>query len=94
MTPWTAAYQAPLPIDFPGKNTGVGCHCLLCYESWMYANYLSIKLEERKTGFKNSGHNYNRGNGRKLWEVMDMSMALVVGFIGVFLSPNSSNYIL
>ena len=28
-TPWTAAYQAPLSMDFPGKNTGVGCHCLL-----------------------------------------------------------------
>ena len=28
-TPWTAAYQAPRPWDFPGKSTGVGCHCLL-----------------------------------------------------------------
>ena len=28
-TPWTAAYQAPLSMDFPGKRTGVGCHCLL-----------------------------------------------------------------
>ena len=28
-TPWTAALQAPLSIDFPGKNTGVGCHFLL-----------------------------------------------------------------
>ena len=29
-TPWSAAYQAPLrPWDFPGKITGVGCHCLL-----------------------------------------------------------------
>ena len=28
-TPWTAAYQAPLSWDFPGKNTGVGCHFLL-----------------------------------------------------------------
>ena len=29
-TPWTAAYQALLhPWDFPGKSTGVGCHCLL-----------------------------------------------------------------
>ena len=25
----TAAYQAPHPWDFPGKSTGVGCHCLL-----------------------------------------------------------------
>ena len=28
-TPWTAAHQAPHPWDFPGKSTGVGCHCLL-----------------------------------------------------------------
>ena len=27
--PMTAARQAPLSMDFPGKNTGVGCHCLL-----------------------------------------------------------------
>ena len=24
-----AAHQAPRPWDFPGKNTGVGCHFLL-----------------------------------------------------------------
>ena len=28
-TPWTAAYQAPLSMDFPDKSAGVGCHCLL-----------------------------------------------------------------
>ena len=28
-TPRTVAYQAPLSMDFPGKSTGVGCHCLL-----------------------------------------------------------------
>ena len=28
-TPWTAAHQAPLSRDSPGKNTGVGCHFLL-----------------------------------------------------------------
>ena len=28
-TPWTAAYQAPPSMDFPGKHTGVGCHRLL-----------------------------------------------------------------
>ena len=28
-TPWTAAYQVPLSMDFPGKSTGVGCHFLL-----------------------------------------------------------------
>ena len=28
-TPWTVAGQAVCPWDFPGKNTGVGCHSLL-----------------------------------------------------------------
>ena len=28
-TPWTASHQAPASMDFPGKSTGVGCHCLL-----------------------------------------------------------------
>ena len=27
--PRTAAHQAPLPNNFPGKNSGVGCHFLL-----------------------------------------------------------------
>ena len=29
MTPWTAAHPVSLSMDFPGKSTGVGCHCLL-----------------------------------------------------------------
>ena len=28
-TPWTAGHQGPPSMDFPGKSTGVGCHCLL-----------------------------------------------------------------
>ena len=39
-TPWTAAYQAPLSTDFPGKSTGVGCHCLLRYTK--LRNYICI----------------------------------------------------
>ena len=27
-TPWTVTLQAPLPTDFPGKNTEAGCHFL------------------------------------------------------------------
>ena len=29
VTPWTVAYQLLHPWDFPGKNSGVGCHFLL-----------------------------------------------------------------
>ena len=28
-TPWTAAYQVPPSMDFPGKSTVVGCHYVL-----------------------------------------------------------------
>ena len=28
-TLWMIARQAPLSMDSPGKNTGVGCHALL-----------------------------------------------------------------
>ena len=28
-TPWAVACQASLSVDFPGKNTRVGCHFLL-----------------------------------------------------------------
>ena len=39
-TPWTAAYQALHPWDFPGKSTRVGCHCLL---------HNSVKLQTNQT---------------------------------------------
>ena len=26
------------PWDFPGKSTGVGCHCLLCQWTWVWVN--------------------------------------------------------
>ena len=29
VTPWTVVRQALRPWDYPGKNTGVGCHFLL-----------------------------------------------------------------
>ena len=28
-TPWNVAHRLLRPWDFPGKSTGVGCHCLL-----------------------------------------------------------------
>ena len=28
-TQWTVAHQTPLSMNFPGKNTGIGCHFLL-----------------------------------------------------------------
>ena len=54
-TPWTAAYQAPLSMDFPGKSTGVGCHCLLrarcdlTNNTFFFAGIMvTLKILERK----------------------------------------------
>ena len=42
MTPWTAAYQPPPSMYFPGKSTGVGCHCLLREDSQVWHNCLKF----------------------------------------------------
>ena len=34
---------SPRPWDSPGKNTGVGCHFLLCTISWSLLNFISIE---------------------------------------------------
>ena len=46
-TPWTAAYQAPLSMDCPGKSTGVGCHRLLWFlvTKWVFSE---IAIPSRK----------------------------------------------
>ena len=40
-TPWTTAHQAPRSMGFPGKSTGVGCHCLLRQVPLWIIKYLS-----------------------------------------------------
>ena len=44
-TPWTAPYQALHPWDFPGKSTGVGCHCLLQSDlvHWLIKNIICTR---------------------------------------------------
>ena len=34
--------RLPHPWDFPGKSTGVGCHCLLCFFFWDPYNSNSV----------------------------------------------------
>ena len=41
-TPETAAHQAPLSWDFPGKSIGVGCHFLLHYRLSYQGLYVSV----------------------------------------------------
>ena len=42
VTPQTAATRLPCPWDSPDKNTGVGCHCLLCKVSNVTFSNLSL----------------------------------------------------
>ena len=46
-TPWTAAHQPLRPWDFPGKSTGVGCHCLLRFNHYVSLNWSSPHLTPR-----------------------------------------------
>ena len=61
-TPWTTAHQALRPWDFPGKSTGVGCHCLLqqlptpsqpslafAYNSWTCLRHYHRMMGGRKS---------------------------------------------
>ena len=48
-TPRTAAHQAPPSIGFPGKSTGVGCHCLLREIKLPILNSIHPELERTGT---------------------------------------------
>ena len=48
VTPWTVAYQALPPWDFPGKDTGVGCHFLL---QEIFPNTRDLTRVSRIVGF-------------------------------------------
>ena len=44
------------PWDFPGKSTGVGCHCLLQYAEYIIQN---AGLDDAQAGIKTAGRNSN-----------------------------------
>ena len=51
------------PWDFPGKSTGVGCHCLLCrkLKSWIFSEIPQTKIlpPVRKDTLNNTSHCYS-----------------------------------
>ena len=50
--PWSVARQAPLSVDFPGKNTGVSCHFLLQgILLTQGSNLCFLRLLHRQAGF-------------------------------------------
>ena len=64
-TPWIVACQASLYMEFPGKNTGLGCHsllqgifpaqksnsCLLCLLHWQAKFFTIVPPEKLDTVF-------------------------------------------
>ena len=51
-TSWTAAHQLLRPWDFPGKSTGVGCHCLLRYCSYTWLNRFAVYIITNQRHFR------------------------------------------
>ena len=77
-TPWTVAYQALCPWDFPGKNTGVGCHFLLYSIVWRFLND-SAAWEYLKTNQTQSLPSRNLWSRK--WELcINIIMTIVLHF--------------
>ena len=54
-TLWIAAFQAPLSMGFPGKSTGVECHCLLLLShSWTQKSLTTIYRTALRNSLGNS----------------------------------------
>ena len=61
-TPWTVAYQAPHPWDFPGKSSGVGCHLR---NKWQGSPALTFSFLTNPTLLHYTWLLYTRLQGRK-----------------------------
>ena len=61
-TPWTVAYQAPHPWDFPGKSSGVGCHLR---NKWQGSPALTFSFLTNPTSLHYTWLLYTRLQGRK-----------------------------
>ena len=61
-TPQTAAHQAPPSQDSPGKNTGVGFHCLLLKQ--IQTTIYKINKQEEPMVQRRSKKNYNPAAAR------------------------------
>ena len=47
------------PWDFPGKSTGVGCHCLLHLITTEMFKYFGITREKNSWGADETGENFS-----------------------------------
>ena len=63
------------PWDFPGKSTGVGCHCLLCFSTLMASKPVISPMIP-------SGHCISHIQ-------VQSKLAVIVGFSSFFITPKS-----
>ena len=68
------------PWDFPGKSTGVGCHCLLCRKVWWSLKY--ILLSEIHQSEKATYLLYD-SNCMTFWKSKAREMVEIKGLPGV-----------
>ena len=96
-TPWTVAHQAPLSMDSPGKNTGVGCHfllqgiiltqglnpCLLHLLHWQASSLpLALPIKCYQRAQKPVGEVQCKYAGATLWNEFNSRSLLTVGYEG------------
>ena len=83
-----------LPWNFPGKNIGVGCHCLLPLDIWMTVNqrtqilkrleseyFQYLPIEARETALNSSKGGRNRQTNRiikELWVFWHKILCIIV----------------
>ena len=73
-TPQTAAHQAPRPQDFPGKSTGVGCHCLLRKAVLLLLN--GPKVREKTTTGLGAAEDEQSKQSDSRFHILNLQVAL------------------
>ena len=77
-TPWTAAHQAPPSMGFPGKSTGVGCHCLLRYINLMGDDCGDLSLLTQLNYIFSTVIQYTANVIHSIWNTLKLILFLLI----------------
>ena len=78
------ADQASHSIDFPGKSTGVGCHCLLRFQGIEGGNIFVATIEPITVGFRQCWHQVQISSSRLGFKPLFSSLWCVASVSGSF----------